>query len=688
MIPSKASGSALSKNANKLHKSPPPGYVNIRDILEESIPPGRFVSVVGLVKDRRSPRETSGTDWKSTLTLFDKSIENEPERGLPLTIFRPQSEIPEPDAGDIVVIVSAKVQSYRGEVSLLTNRTTAIHIYSASKIPKPPASASKALQAPLRPYDKLPKNSEHEYVSWLYHTINKDAVPDAATFVMQVSQSRNYRNKFKTLAEVKEGQFCDIIVNVVKDPFDQMGKTTLWVSDYTENEAFYKFSWDPTETTGGHDFGDPFGYTTKSSAPSRWPGPYGRLSMQVTCFGNHAEFVNEEVKARKWIRLRNVQIKYGHSGSNLEGYLREDDSAYNPGVRVDILTIEDPEEIDPKLKEAIRRKRDYEQAKRSQRKNFTDNQNGNQAGGKRKAKGQEGRVSSKVRRAQERAQKLKDVELLEAMREAKLGLNESIRCENSDQPVSAVSSILEPIPWKTTVKGEEVTLTLPFTCAKYRANVRVVDFLPRKLEQFTTWRKGTEYDCLSDNEGASDSESDGDDGDNQTTLDRYTGEKIWEWRFALLLEEADPKNKGEDNRIWALVDTQAAQLLLSRDASDLRENPSDLDQLREQLFKLWGNLEECKQQELDREAANKQRLAANQPPPTSPLQTSTNPSHHQAQTTTSHNSKNTSLSNKPFACCIHQYGIRVREEDPAKADAGDGKRWERVFGLFGTKIGS
>ena len=42
--------------------------------------------------------------------------------------------------------------------------------------------------------------------------------------------------------------------------------------------------------------------------------------------------------------------------------------------------------------------------------------------------------------------------------------------------------------------------------------------------------------------------------------------------------------------------------------------------------------------------------------------------------------------NKAFECCIKQYGIRVSEEDPEKADAGEGKRWQRVFGLFGTLI--
>lgn len=131
--------------------------------------------------------------------------------------------------------------------------------------------------------------------------------------------------------------------------------------------------------------------------------------------------------------------------------------------------------------------------------------------------------------------------------------------------------------------------------------------------------------------------------------------------------------------------------------TSLRANPDDLNQLREQLFKLWGNLEELKQQETQRQQAEvqrrqavKKRIAAQQPPESSPPRPSTS---DQAQAPAANNNNNNNdrgavLSNKPFTCCIHQYGIEVREEKPAKANAGEGKRYEKVFGLYGTKIGS
>lgn len=42
--------------------------------------------------------------------------------------------------------------------------------------------------------------------------------------------------------------------------------------------------------------------------------------------------------------------------------------------------------------------------------------------------------------------------------------------------------------------------------------------------------------------------------------------------------------------------------------------------------------------------------------------------------------------NKAFTCCIKQYGVKVDEDDPTKADASDEQRWQRMFGLFGTQI--
>ncbi|KAI0434527.1 hypothetical protein F5Y09DRAFT_295718 [Xylaria sp. FL1042] len=650
-------------------KALPSGYTSVGDILAETELVGRLVNVMGLVKDYQVPIATNGKDYKCTITIYDKSIEYEPA-GLAVNIFGQPKEMPSPAAGDVLVINSAKVQSYRDTISLLTNRTTSYHIYSASDIPRPPESAKDALQTSHGTRELGEK--EHEYVPCLYHFTSKDVIPDITTFQKNSDQSARLKDKFCKLGNVVDGMFCDVIVNVVKAPFDETEKTTLWVSDYSENDNFHKFIWEGAKQLEGHH-GD--------LTASKWTGPFGKRSIQITCFGSHASHVNSNVQLGQWIRIRNLRIKFGNNGLNLEGVLHED---YDFSRRqIDVLKWDGREDCDPRLKEAIRQKKEYEVLKKKQMKSFAENEIGD-VGVKRKADdSEEPKGNSKQRRNQKRAAQRKKVEEQDKEAEERLGLNDLIKCESQEQPITPVPSIIKPVFWKTTVEGEEMTLTLPFACAKYRTNVRVVDFYPCTLENFATWRKNTESDVLSDCDSDSDLES-----NDHSSLHRYPGEKTWEWRFALQLEDPDLNSKGKKDKFWAVVDNIEAQQLTGLDACDLREHTNILRSLREQLFKLWGNLEELKLREQQRQITNQRRVAANQPPPSSPMDIDNEEQQRNNNSIKKQTRNATKLSNKPFSCCIRQYGVSVREPDPQQADAGEDRRWVRVFGLFGTKIHS
>lgn len=251
-----------------------------------------------------------------------------------------------------------------------------------------------------------------------------------------------------------------------------------------------------------------------------------------------------------------------------------------------------------------------------------------------------------------------------------------MKCENENKAISTVEDILEPVYLETDVNGEQVKLRLPFVNMNYRANVRVVNFMPPDLEDFAQPKKSTEYWMLSDNE-----ESDADLGlDGEAMMDRATA-KEWEWRFFLELEDASlPKdNQGEKKTLWVAVNNSSAQCLINMDASDLQADQKSLDTLRHRLFFLWDELEEKK----NREEESKRRAALakggiNRPPLHSSDDESSSPQKQDVIPSQVHN--------RPFTCCIQQYGVQVPEEDPLKADAGEGKRWQRMFGLFGTRI--
>ncbi|KAM0435177.1 hypothetical protein ACHAPT_003267 [Fusarium lateritium] len=670
--------------------SPPPslsGYVLIRNILDGQIRQNSMVNVVGVVVDYRAPIATRGSDWKCELRLYDSSVEQDSESSICLNIFRPKNEMPQAGCGDVMLIRSAKVQKYQMDMpSLLTNWKTSISLYKASKIPKPPADASCALYPPAKSKDRLPDNKENAFVSQMYHSIDKDRLPTEVEFENMVITSTNVKDKFSLLENVKDGMFCDMVVQVVKPPYDGGDKATLWVADYTQNPSFFNFTYGPENLPGGRD-GDPYGYTDKfidTSSTANWTGPFGKRSMQITCWEPHATVIREaDIAVGQWVSLRNVQIKVGRNNSNLEGFLREDRGAGGVKLGICPLSADDPENINPQMKDALRRKRDYERLKKNQLKDMTE---ASKAGQKRKselstkskskkknAKEKNAKDKRRALRAQAQLSQQKDEQPIEVP-----DLNSRVKCENSEKPASFIDEMTKPMHYQTTIDGQDVKLQLPFVNTNYRTNVRVVNFFPSNLVDFARPKKETEFDMLSDDgeESVSSSGSEQEDVE-QPTLDDFATKRRWEWRFYLELEDAAVPEKQNKQRMWVAVDNQAAQCLLDLDASNLRHKTKDLQVLRDRLFTLWGELEEHKS--LAQTKMREAQEAAREGKP---------PGDSDDEDEQRHKSKNSdkAVSSRPFSCCIRQYGVKVLESDPGKADAGDGKRWQRMYSLFGTRI--
>ncbi|KAI8174111.1 Protection of telomeres protein 1 [Colletotrichum sp. SAR 10_65] len=627
----------------------PKGFTALADFMEEGqIMPWTFVDVIGVVKDFRAPMKTRNEDMKCVLRLIDISIQDQVTWDVELNIFRIQEkDIPICGPGDIVVVYQAKVQKHSGSLSLLTNRaSTAIHVYPASKIPPYPQPASQPLKPSMKDAGQKSKPGAEKYVSWLRQNIKAESIPDAEVFATRVAQSiKGKKQKLCELQEVRDGTFRDLIVQVVKEPFDSGDKVTLYVSDYTENTSFYNHAWNGQTQDGGRD-GDPYGYTAgKAGIPNAqvdWAGPFGKRCIQITCYEPHASLIRSQVKCGDWVHLLNIQIKFGNNGLNLEGFLRQDRTDFARKISIEVLDPqEDPENVHPALKNAIRRKRNYEKEFKAQKKE----------------------IDSVIGR--------------------------TMTCEHHDKPTSLIPDILEPATYEATVQGSTVIVKLPFTVAQYRANVRVIDFHPPRLEDFASGRKRTEYDILSDNsDSESDSNSEEEDGG---TLDNFVGERVWEWRFALRLQEATFTTAGKkhspgtkNNTFWVLVDNLEAQLLTGLDACNLRTDPDELSKLREKMFILWGDLEEKKSKALIDAGNKKKTKASNKTPSDRPPLDSSDA--EMIDKPSGKGATDKTVSNRPFTCCVRQYGVQVKEPNETKADAGFGKRWERVFGLFGTKI--
>lgn len=701
----------------------PKGFVSIQAVLdEEDVKPGTMVNLVGIVKDCRLPIPTRGTDFKMEVTLFDLSTDSD-QRDIRLTIFRPQDKMPAINLADVVLLSSVKVQNWSGNPGLITHHSTTLNVYEASRIPKPPGDASVALKKKAGDKTKTYGKKETEYVSYLYHSVDKYSLPTVEEFQERADRSLNVITKFSTLNKISQDKFHDLVVQVVRDPYNLGDKVTLWVTDYTVNNAFFDHvsGGSGSPSGDGSRDGDPYGYTSKfcvastdSSLP--WPGPFGKMSLQLSCWEPHAAFLLKNVVAGSWVVLRNVNIRIGRNGQNLEGFMRgdRDQDRFKDGVCVSLLDAGgDRDSLDPHLVEALRRKRDYEKKERkagrqasnvlpaasdapkAQRMDSGQSGSGGvgatAAGNKRKNEEDKPISKSKLRRekrkanarAAERLEKMKNVHVRssgqfqeltspfpdETEESPAIELNPLVKCEAFGRKASTISEILQVRTVAIDVgEGQTVPSELPFVNSKYRAEVRVVDFFPSKLEDFAVRRKISEFDALSDDD-------DGESSDGSSTSSRYGGSGgayTWEWRFTLVLEDAVPKSDGTPDRIEVLVDKLEGQCLTGLDPEDLRNNPDQLLQLREKMFCLWGNLEEIKRSRQD-SLDVKKRLQANLPPPCSDVDPAQGRDAEQ-------------LSNLPFSCCIKQYGVKTRTANEKKADAGEGFKWIRAFALFGTKI--
>lgn len=331
------------------------------------------------------------------------------------------------EAGDIVIASMVKYQTYGGAPNLLSERRTDVHVYEAQRIPtcRSLGSAWGALKKPTRKVNREPTAKENEYVLWLYEKIDKSTIPDQQEFSARAEQSRNIRDKFKLLKDVRDQNFADVIVQIVREPFDLGDKICVWVSDYTENAGFFHKTRNDAASADGYSYrdGDPYGYTNKfnkkqasstDDANSAWIGPYGKTSVQLTCWEPHATFLRHNVRAGDWVRVRNVQVGYGRNSVNIEGFVREDRSFPNR-VCVELLDVHaDRETIDQRLLDALRRKRDYERSEKASE----------QTSQKRKAEEAPKKENAKSKRQKKRESKQKAAEEEKAKEEATHNLND------------------------------------------------------------------------------------------------------------------------------------------------------------------------------------------------------------------------------------------------------------------------
>lgn len=693
----------------------PQGFVPISSLPSHV---NQEVNVIGVVTDFLPAARSKGSDWTCNFRLADETAYDD---GVKIRYFRPmETELPQVEGnGDVVILQKVKISQWSGMIVGISSRNTLWTVCPATTIPeKVPAGRinlkcikGKGSSAPteeqMRSAIELCNSRDRTLFNTSPATIdpsstNQTQTPVAIPSTAGVPSSiTGRRDKFALVKDVQDRMFCDLVGQVVKI-YPSNGVVELYITDYTSNSLLFNYAW-------GH--GD-----DETSTLPKWRGPLGKHTLTVSLFPPHSYYAQGNVKEDQYVFLRNTRIKYSQD-SKLEGSLHTD--SRNPD-RVDITIIRDTN--DDRVKDLLRRKLEYTKQFSKQKDAFVSMNQGqkrkqteepklskHQARKKRKKQREEEACKKKQQLAASDDDEEEDKENSNPYRvritpnvksqdhqldhhstpatspqpknppKKPTTLNESIRASNLDIPTRSLTSILAH---ETYTIPEGLSNTLPFRNIKSRAAVRVVDFYPRVLADFAVKKKqASEFDVLSDFEGDSNSSSD-DDGheplppdtdeeDTREKVDRNADQSDaddsgdekpeWEWRFALVLEDASaPSNsKGANERMTLYVGGADAEFLLKLDACDLRRKPLRLAALGEKLFLLWGDLEERMNAAIEGKDGEGGK----------------------------------GVRSMPFVCCIKEYGIRssrkprncdgdVRGESEQEENHG----WERRFRMFGTTI--
>ena len=641
--------------------APPEGFVDLATSYNAT--KETFVSIIGVVIDLMPSALTRTNEHMLTFKLLDERLRDSVhgDKGLQVRFFKKDIQsLPRiSQIGDVVLLRNIKMTTFSYQPIALSNYQSSSLVFPAALIPDPSFQISfvdkRRIECLGVPQDKERLSlAEQKYVIHLKQemsslieslppmrmnmptiqpAVNKRPGETLAPAEIKKQRRSTWGLKFKLVEELRqEKDWADICVQVVKKFANQFGTCELYVTDYTENKAMFYHNPPEIETERERD-GDQFGY---SGPPKReWPGPYGYLVLKVNVKEPHAYFVNTEVHEGDFVLLQNVKTReMAAEGARLEGDMWADHQ--NP-ERVKVVKLKRDDFDAPELKTLLGRKERYWAAR----------------GAKAAAKGQvddKKKLTKPQRKKQRQAERkaataapscdgVQNVEATVTRQSAatngqrKTDLNPHIRCGHEEVPISPIKVILDPEnKHHTNTTREGQTYILPFVNAKFRARVRVVEFAPKQLEDFSF----VEDDCNDNN------------SEEFPMIIDYDSSPRNEWSFALLLEDANSKMKNAadetaNNRLWVNLGHQEAQYLFGNnvnDPTDLRSDHGLLVKLREKLCILWGNLEEKAEED--------------------------------------------GISNRPFECCLMEYGVEMDDDDPEKAETAFG--FKRLYRMFGVTI--
>ena len=117
----------------------------------------------------------------------------------------------------------------------------------------------------------------------------------------------------------KDRQLCQLLGQVVDLNTYDSERCVLYLTDFTENEQLVDYK-KPGEDDDSGPEGDRFNYIHKTK---NWPGPWGKLTIQVTLWEPHATYARAHLKPGDITLITYARIKGAQRGG-LEAAVHED----------------------------------------------------------------------------------------------------------------------------------------------------------------------------------------------------------------------------------------------------------------------------------------------------------------------------------------------------------------------------
>ncbi|KAF2429772.1 hypothetical protein EJ08DRAFT_650217 [Tothia fuscella] len=608
----------------------PPNFTPVSQITP-SLEIGTYVNLIGVVVDYMPPCKAKGGtgDWMVTIGLRDPSNNTsfDPD-GLKFRLFKPnKDDLPHIQGnGDIIILWDMKYTRTNFAHSIINSHASMWLVFPKGSIPDVAFGKSSQGNCHMtmlgRPHQLRDVTPEQKlYVMHLNQWAQENGVgvkqdepvqqPNAVHIptgpkspakppwlanpnLPATDSDPEIDRKYAFLKDVKASDYKNLVAEVVKT-FPAQGE--VYITDYTENNLFYEYIRPSDQNANGQSNGqdgDVFGYAP--SAPKKdWVGPWGKHTLCVKLWYANGDWARENVKIGDVYFFKNVHVSFKQS-ARLEGQVHEDKR--NPG-QVDVRFIK---KSDPRVVALEKRKKEYW----AEEEKF----NGPKAA-KKRSKAEKKKL--KALKEKNKRQKLDHDGGNDAMVEDDIGMqggmvggipagvdlgnsslkpksksnvNPNVICPFSNKPLLTLSEILDtPYLSYSPAAGQEDAL--PFLNQKARIRVRVVDFHPPNVEDFTQCIDDASYNDTS-NISLHDDEMNVDDSSMMPTT--------WEWAFYLMVEDWKAMPGEKPRRMRLIVSGHDAECLIGSKATDLHNNPQDLLAVKEKLFILWGNLEELKKE--------------------------------------------------------------------------------------------